>query len=76
MSKLREPRDVAAYATAGDAADALEELAASIRARNVMVKWAISLRYWDPRWLKPETTSDPAVRLLGIKYHNLEQKAR
>jgi hypothetical protein len=72
--KMRPPKKVAEYLTAADAADGLEELAANIRARaehRPLVKWSLSLWYWNPRWLTNDPGTDRIV--LNVSYTGARQ---
>ena len=72
--KMRPPKKVAEYLTAVEAAEGLEELAATIRANaehRPLVKWSLGLWFWNPRWLTNDPGTDRIV--LNISYTGARQ---
>lgn len=54
--KIREPKQLDTYLPAEEAAHALEQLAQQIRAHGdhrPLVKWSITLSFWNARWNDP-----------------------
>ena len=66
--KIREPKTLDTYLPANETAHALEQLAAQIRAQanyRPLVKWSLSLSFWNPAWNEPGWKGELIVRQLS-----------
>jgi hypothetical protein len=63
--KIREPKNLNTYLSADEAGQALEQLAADIRAARdprLRVKWSVQIAYWNPAWNEPGWPGNMIVR--------------
>jgi hypothetical protein len=69
---MREPRKLSDYCSAVEAAEGLEQLAATIRANaeiRPLVKWYLNLSFWNPDWTDRFKASEDH-RMTGASFSN------